>query len=121
MKLPSAITTLVAALLVFVVSTLWANEPPPYPGQPHINVALKQLNAAKEKADTDKSAALANLQNAGTALAKASRNKGTFQTVARQLIDRATRNLEKGDAAAALHEIDEAIQAVNKAGETGER
>jgi len=121
MKLPSAIITLAAALFVLVGPALWANEPPPFPGQPRINVALKQLTAAKEKAETDAAAALASLQNAGTALAKASRNKGTFQTVARQLIDRATRHLEKGDAATALHEIDEAIQAVTKAGETGER
>ena len=119
MKLPSAITTLAAALLVLFVSVLRA-EPPPFPGPPRINNALKQLTAAKEKADTDATAALAHLQNASTALAKASHNKGTYQTIARQLTDRAARHLEKGDAAAAAHEIDEAIKAVNQAGETGE-
>jgi Tfp pilus assembly protein PilF len=121
MKLPSAITALIAALLVLAASSLWAKDPPPFPGQPNINAALKQLNAAKEKAETDASAALASLQSASTVLAKATHNKGTFQTVARQLTERATRHLEKGETATALHEIDEAIQAVNKAGETGER
>jgi hypothetical protein len=119
MKLPSVITTLAATLLLLVVSVVRA-DPPPFPGQPRINNALKQLTAAKEKADTDATAALAHLQNASTALSKASHNKGTYQTIARQLTDRATRHLEKGDAATAVHEIDEAIKAVNQAGETGE-
>jgi len=121
MKLPSAITTLAAALLVFVVSDIGAKEPPPYPGQPRINGALKHLTAAQTQAAKDPKAALASLQEASTVLAKAKHNKGTYQNIARDLTERATRHLEKGEVDTALHEIGEAIDAVNKGGEIGEK
>jgi len=119
MKLPSAITTLFAALLVLVVSDLRA-EPPPYPGQPHINAALKHLKAAKEKAADDANAALGSLDSAAGALSGAIHNKGTYQPIARQLVAEAKRELAKGEVEAALHKIDEAIENVNRAGQTGE-
>jgi len=106
-------------LLVLVVSDLRA-EPPAYPGQPHINSALKHLKAAKAKAADDAPGALASLESAGGTLAGGIHNKGTYQTIARQLIDQAKRHLEKGEVEAAVHKIDEALENVNRAGQTGE-
>jgi len=119
MKLPSAIITLAAVLVVLVVSAK-GGEDPAYPGQPRINNALKHLTEAKAQAATDSNAAIASLQEAGGALSKASRNKGTYVPIARQLVDEAKRELEKGELDKASHKIDEAIDAVNKAGQTGE-
>jgi hypothetical protein len=121
MKLPSIVTTaLLAVSLLFVASSVQAGDPPAFPGQPHINAALKHLNAAKEKAPTDAAGALGDLQAAHGDLSHAIKNKGTHQTIARQLTDQATQYLQKGDADKAVHKIDEAITSVNRAGETGE-
>jgi len=120
MKLPSFITTLAAASLVLFVSAVGADEGPAYPGQPRINNALKHLTAAQTQAPTDAKAALVSLQEAGTALGKAIHNKGTYVPIARQLTAEATRHLEQGDVEAASHDIQKAIDAVNRAGQTGE-
>ena len=121
MKISSAIVTLFTVLLLFVVSARGSEVPPPYPGQPRINNALKHLNAAKATASTDANAALGSLEQASVALTHARKDKGTYQPIARQLVDEAKRHLEKGELDAALHKIDEAIANVNRAGETGER
>lgn len=120
MKIPSMVNTLLAASLLFVVTSAEAGDPPPFPGQPHINSALKHLNAAKGKAPTDAASALSELEAAHGELMHAIHNKGTYQTIARQLTDQATQDLQKGDADKALHKIDEALVSVNRAGQTGE-
>ena len=61
-----------------------AKDPPPFPGEPHLNEALKHLNAAKEKVSTDTPGALAELQAVADTLAHAIHNKGTYQGIARQ-------------------------------------
>ena len=119
MKLPSIIAVLFTASLLCVAPSVQAKEPPPHPGQPHLNGALKHLNAAKEKASSDAPGALNELQAAATTLAHANHNKGTYQNIARQLTDQATEYLQKGDVDKAVHKIDEAIAAVNRGGETG--
>ena len=121
MKLPSLIATLLAALFVFAVSPVFAKEPPPFPGQPKMNVALKHLKAAQAQAPKDTSAALASLQEAATALSKAAHNKGTYVPIARQLVEQATQYLQHNEVDKALHKIDEAIAAVDRGGETHER
>jgi hypothetical protein len=120
MKLPSIITVLLAASLIFVASSVQAGDPPPFPGQPKINTALKNLHEAKDKATGDSAGALNSLHAAQDAMAHAGRNKGTFQNLGKGLIEQAQRYLEKGDVDKALHKIDEAIDTVTKAGETGE-
>lgn len=119
MKLPSIITVLLAVSLAFVGSFVEAKDPA-FPGQPIINGALKHLNAAKEKVSTDASGALSELAEAHNSMSHAIKKKGTFQPIARQLIDQATEYLQKGDVEKAAHKIDEAITAVTRAGETGE-
>jgi tetratricopeptide (TPR) repeat protein len=119
MKLPAILTALVAAFFIFVGSSAEAGDPA-FPGQPKINTALKHLNAAKEKVPTDANGALGELQEAHNSVAHAIRKKGTYQTIARELIDQATDYLQKGNTDKAAHKIDEAIAAVTKAGETGE-
>ncbi len=122
MKLPSVIASLLAASLVFVAASGEANDnPPPFPGQPRINSALKHLNTAKEKVATDAAGSLSELDAAHRELAHAGHNKGTYQTIARQLTDQATQYLQKGEADKAAHKIEEAITNTNRAGETGER
>lgn len=119
MKLSSIIPILLAVFFAFVGSTE-AKNPPPFPGQPHLNTALRHLNAAKEKVATDASGALAELESAHTALSHASHNKGTYQNIARQLTEQAKQYLEKGDADKAAHKINEAIENVNQAAQTGD-
>ena len=121
MKLPSIITTLLAASLVFVASSVEAKDPPAFLGQPHINGALKHLNAAKEKVSTDATGALNELEAAHNALAHATHDKGTYQNIARQLTDQATQYLQKGEVDKGVHKIDEAIAIVNRGGQTGDR
>jgi len=47
-------------------------------------------------------------------------DKGTYQTIARQLTEQAKQYLQKGDTEKATHKIEEAIQNVTRAGQTGE-
>jgi tetratricopeptide (TPR) repeat protein len=118
MKLPSIIAIFLSAFL-FAASSALAGNPPAFPGQPHINGALKHLHAAKEKASTDAPGALNELEAAGETLSHAIRNKGTFQNIAREYTTHASEYLKKGDVDKAVHNIDEAIAAVEKAGGTG--
>ncbi|MEI9892933.1 MAG: hypothetical protein WDN28_03205 [Chthoniobacter sp.] len=120
MKLPSVVTTLLSASLLFVATSGEANDPPTFPGQPHINSALKHLTSAREKAPTDAPGALGELAAASGELARASKNKGTYKNIARQLTDQATQYLQKGEPDKAVHKIDEAIANTNRAGETGD-
>ena len=120
MKSPSITTVLLAASLLFVASSGLAGDPPPFPGQPKINATLKNLHEAKDKATGDSAGALNNLHAAEMDVAHASHNKGTFQNLAKGLIDQAEHYLEKGDVEKAVHKIDEAIDAVTKAGEIGD-
>ncbi|HSI16063.1 MAG TPA: hypothetical protein VK961_28700 [Chthoniobacter sp.] len=120
MKSPSILVALLAAFLVITGASLLAKEPPAFPGQPHLNAALKHLTSAKEKVANDATAALGDLESARTDLSHAIHNKGTFQTIARQLTEQAKQYLEKGDADKASHKIEEAIQNVNRAGQTGD-
>jgi hypothetical protein len=122
MKLPSlsALLILTFTLTLAIGPGLLAKDPPPFPGQPHLNAALKHLGAAKEKASTDANAALNDLQAAASTLAHAIHNKGTYQNIARERTAQAIQYLQDGDAEKALHKIDEAIDAVNHGGETGE-
>src|SRR5258708_37361359 len=115
MKFPSVITALLAVLLAFIASSTEAKDPPPFPGQPKLNAALRHLTAAKEKVATDASGALAELESAHTSLGHAIHNKGTYQNIARQLTEQAKQYLEKGDADKAAHKINEAIENVNQA------
>jgi hypothetical protein len=120
MKTPSLITIiLLAAALVFAGFSVVAKDPPPFPGQPHINAALKHLNAAKDKVGTDQTGALTELEAARTTLNHAIHNKGTYQTIARQLTDQAVQYLQGGDTEKAAHKIDEAIETVTRGGDTG--
>ena len=102
MKLPSIITVVLAAALVFVASSVQA-DPPPFPGQPKINGALKNLQQAKDKATGDSAGALNNLHAAEMAMAHASHNKGTFQNIAKGLIEQAEHYLGNGEIDKALH------------------
>jgi hypothetical protein len=120
MKIQATIAILLVALLVFAGPSLLAKDPPPFPGQPSLNAALKHLNEAKEKVPTDATAALGALESARTDLSHAIHNKGTYQTIARQLTEQAKQYLQKGDTEKATHKIDEAIQSVTRAGQTGE-
>ncbi|EDY16791.1 hypothetical protein CfE428DRAFT_5600 [Chthoniobacter flavus Ellin428] len=118
MKLSSILPVFLAVPLIFV--GLSAQAEPAFPGQPSINSALKHLTAAKEKASTDASTALSELEQAHDSLSHAIKKKGTYQPIARQLTEQATEYLRKGDLEKATHKIDEAIAAVKHAGETGE-
>jgi VIT1/CCC1 family predicted Fe2+/Mn2+ transporter len=120
MKIQSIIAALLAAVFVFTGSSVIAKDPPAFPGQPHLNAALKHLTAAKEKVATDATASLGDLESAKGDLSHAIHNKGTYQTIARQLTEQAKQYLEKGDVDKATHKIDEAIQNVNRAGQTGD-
>lgn len=120
MKLPSALVALLTAAALSS-SVVLAGNPPEFPGQPHINGALKHLNAAKEKLATDAPTATAELQAAHSTLGHASKNKGTYQTIAKQLIGEAEMELKKGDTEKAGKKIDDAIAQVTKAGETGNK
>ncbi|HEY3898306.1 MAG TPA: hypothetical protein VGM54_06820 [Chthoniobacter sp.] len=120
MKLPSLIIVLLAVVLVLAGPSLEAKDPPPFPGQPRINTALRHLNAAKDKVGTDATAALTELEAARTALSHAIHNKGTYQPIARQLTEQALQYLQGGDKEKAAHKIDEAIETVTKAGDTGD-
>jgi hypothetical protein len=122
MKLASLLSPLLAASFVFAVSVARADDnPPAFAGQPHINEALKHLNAAKEKVATDTNAALAELHAAHGDLSHAKRKKGTYQVIAVQLTDEAAHLVEAGDKDKATRKIDEAIANTTHAGETGER
>lgn len=120
MKLPTVITTLLATSLVLVSSSLEAKDPPPFPGQPSVNAALRHLNGAKEKMATDATGALSDLDAARTDLSHAIHNKGTYQTIARQLTEQALQYLKKGDVEKAGHKIEEAIATVSRGGQTGD-
>jgi hypothetical protein len=120
MKLPSLIATiLLAAAFVVAGLSFEAKAEPAFPGQPHMNNALKHLKAAKDKVGTDTTGALSALEEAHVALSHASKNKGTYQTIARQLTEQAEQYLKSGDTEKAAHKIDEAIETVNHGGETG--
>lgn len=118
MKLSSTLPAFLAVSLTFVSLSVQAE--PAFPGQPSINSALKHLTEAKEKAATDASTALTELEQAHDSLSHAIKKKGTYQPIARQLTEQATEYLRKGDLEKATHKIDEAIAAVKHAGETGE-
>jgi hypothetical protein len=120
MKLPSVIAILIAAFFAFVASPVEAKEPPPFPGQPHLNAALKHLTAAKAKAASDANDALNELEAAGIALAHAIHDKGTYQNIARERTAQAKEYMQSGDVEKAVHKIDEAIDAVNHGGDTGD-
>lgn len=99
-------------------------EAPPYPNQPRINNALKELGEAKKKAGASGSGqadALVHLKKAETAMENSGVNKGTYRVSAIRLIGQAIKHLEKGEVATALGEIDEATEAVHKAGKIGAR
>jgi hypothetical protein len=120
MKIQNLITIiLLAATLVIAGLSLEAKAEPAFPGQPRINNALKHLNAAKSKVGTDTTGALSDLEEARIALGHAVKNKGTYQTIARQLTEQAVQYLKGGDTEKAAHKIDEAIDTVNRGGETG--
>lgn len=117
--------TFVTILLtcILVVGSALAAEPA-FPGQPNINTALKKLTDAQEilNLGTGKPAdAAAKLQEAQNALEKASKNKGTYRQSAIRLTAQAIKHLEKGDVGTAKHEVEEALENVNKAGQTGGR
>ena len=120
---PLSIPAILFFTIAFVFATapaLLAKDPPAFPGQPHLNGALKHLTAAKEKAATDANAALNDLQAAANTLSHAIHNKGTYQNIARERTEQAIHYLKNGDAENAKHKIEEAIAAVNQGGETGE-
>lgn len=117
--------TLVTFLLTCILSLGSAlAEEPAFPGQPNINIALKKLTEAQEilNLGTGKPAeAAAKLQEAQGALEKASKNKGSYRQSAIRLVGQAVKHLDKGDVDTAKHEITEALENVNKAGQTGGR
>lgn len=97
-------------------------EAPPYPGQPRINGALKELGQAQKKASTTGSGqadALVHLKKAENAMEDSGVNKGTYRVSAIRLIGQAIKHLEKGEVDIALKEIEEATEAVHKAGKIG--
>lgn len=101
-----------------------SKEAPPYPNQPRINTALKELGQAKKKAGATGSGqadALVHLKKAENAMENSGVNKGTYRVSAIRLIGQAMKHLEKGEVGTALGEIDEATEAVHKAGKIGAR
>jgi hypothetical protein len=120
MKLPALITVLLTAAMFLVGLSSVEAKDPAFPGQPHINGALKHLTAAKDKVGTDTTGALTELEAARSTLSHAVKNKGTYQPIARQFTEQAIQYLQSGDTEKAGHKIDEAIATVTKAGETGD-
>lgn len=124
-------TLAVSVLLIVVTCAAGADKSkskspklPEYPKQPNINKALHHLakaqklakGSAKEVAD-----AIVWLKKAETQLAKDKSNRhGSFKESAHRLSGQAAKDLEKGLADKALHNIDEAIEATHKAGKAGE-
>lgn len=106
-----------------LITTAFAGDPPAYPGQPNINLALRRLTDAKEHLVTGATPAdiSEELKKAHNALEMAIKNKGSFRATAIRLTGQAMKHLEKGDRDTAAREINEAIEAVNKAGQAGER
>lgn len=92
-----------------------------YPGQPNINSAIKQLTKAQEQMTSEPDKAIESLQRAKLALDAASSGKGTYRQSAIRLTKQALEHLEKKDVEKAAHEIKEALEATNKAGEVGAR
>jgi hypothetical protein len=95
---------------------------PAYPHQPSINRALKQLTEAQKivtAAGSKQEDVVPHLNDAHIALQNAIKDKGSFRATAIRLTGQAIKHLEKGDKDSAAHEIEEAIEAVNKAGKAG--
>lgn len=113
----------VTIFILAVFSATAAEKPslPHYPGQPKINVALKQLTDAQEKIATNAKEAGEHLQKATDSLEGAIKDKGSFRATAIRTTNQAIKYLEKGETEKAVHEIEEAIKATKKAGESGAR
>ncbi|MEN3940444.1 hypothetical protein WJU23_04050 [Prosthecobacter sp. SYSU 5D2] len=90
---------------------------PAFPTQPNINIALNQLNLARQKADGNPVHAIVHLQKANISLKRSANNKGSFRATAQRLADQAIKHLEKGEKDTAKKEIEDAIKATVKAGE----
>lgn len=106
----------------FIAAVAFADDP--FPHQPNINIALKEL-ADAQKAIAGSGGkpgdALMHLRQAHTVLEKSSNNKGSFRATAIRLTGQAVNHLEKGETDKAVHEIAEAVEAVNKAGVAGSK
>lgn len=114
-------TSLVVTFLLTAGAVLRADEPK-YPGQPHINAALRQLAEAQKilaKGDGDLNEAATKVKEAHDALQTSVVNKGTYRVTAIRLTERAAKHLEKGDKDSAVHEIQEAVENTDKAGQAG--
>ena len=94
---------------------------PHYDKQPSINAAIKQLTEAQKTIATDRAATMEHLDKATNSLEHAIKDKGSFRATAIRLSKQAAKHLENGDADTALHEITEALEAANKAGQMGAR
>lgn len=97
---------------------------PEYPHQPNVNTALKHLGKAQELAKgsgKEVADAIVYLKKAQIAMEGASKKKGSFKATAVRLSGQAAKDLENGLTDKAAHNIEEALEAVHKAGQTAEK
>jgi hypothetical protein len=83
--------------------------------------AIKQLTEAQNAMATNPKDAAEHLEKAAGSLSHAIKDKGSFRATAIRLTKQAVRHLNEGDANTAAHEINEALEAANKAGFYGGR
>jgi hypothetical protein len=116
--LPVVFTILLSALSLAAADK---SEKGNFGGQEKLNNAIKQLSEAQKSAATDSKGAADHLRKASGLLVHTRKDKGSFRATAIRLTDQAVNHLEKGDQATALHEINEALEAANKAGVQGDK
>jgi hypothetical protein len=92
---------------------------PTFPGQPNMNVAVKQLDLAKEKIETKQEETVVHLKLALVQLEGSKSKRGSFRATAIRLTKQAIKHLEDGDVDTAKHEVAEAFENTLKAGEAG--
>jgi hypothetical protein len=101
-----------------------SSKPASYQGQRTINSALKHLTNAQKLAkgsSAEVAEAIEHLKKAEFSLRKDTGNKhGSFKEASHRLTGQAAKDLEKGLRDKAMHNIEEAIEAANKAGKAKE-
>jgi hypothetical protein len=119
--LPTIVFCVLSVMILRVSGSDRPVKVPEYPGQPKINAALKQLTEAQTVMTKGGSQddVIAHLTNAHNAMEGAALNKGSYRVTAIRLTGQAIKHLEKGEKDTAVHEIAEALDAVDKAGQAG--
>lgn len=124
MKSPHAFSGIVFAVLVTFMSAGAADKSvklQPFPGQPTISAALKRLGQAKDTAGTKLDDAIVHLKHALVQLEASKSNRGSFRATSIRLTKQAIKYFEEKNIAAGMHEVEEAIKNVTKAGEAGDK